>query len=101
MDVLKDKLGKIVRPGDLVVGAALRYKSAELRIGVVERIRSSLSITVMRVTEINSYNKGLSYSFRRHTAGASSYLVLRWDLIDKGNKYYDILFKLKEKIMKH
>ena len=95
MKVIKDMMGNMVRPGDLVACSSLRYRSAELKFGVVSDIDDTL-ITVTRITK----NYGGKFSHRKTKCYGKDIIVLRWDTLREESEYCEHLNKVKLLVMK-
>ena len=102
--VYYDMVGNIIRPGDLVVSSALRYKSAELRVGVVSKL---LEISgkycyceVIRLCPSRNYkNEVLKTTNRKHKCLCTDLVVIRWNSIKEDSAFHEPLMKAKKKVM--
>ena len=91
MNIVHDKLGNIIRPGDLVACAVSRYRSAVLKLGVVMEITGANSVKVKRVSNPNNS--------RAATLSGREMVVLRWDTVREENDLNKYLQELKMQVV--
>jgi len=91
----KDNFGNIIHRGDLVACSALRYRTAELRVGVVSEVLPG-SIVVVRISK----SWGGNFSHRKYKCGPGELIVLRWDMLKEESEYYEYLNELKMAVAK-
>ena len=90
MHIVNDKLGNIIRPGDLVACAVTKYRSAILKLGVVMEITGANSVKVKRVSGPDNA--------RAATLSGREMVVLRWDTVREENDLNNYLQKLKMQV---